>query len=162
MWSAACESQGTVIKSAARTTISDQASQCALRDVNTSRETMPATLDRGAISSNESAFRQGGCSLTDHPANRANNVGILSSRTGGDPNKSADFEPFLVVAGAGIDPAADEQAAHEFVGAHVAAEFDQREVGFGRINVQPINLGQSTKNRRELRMNRTRARSYSA
>ena len=65
----------------------------------------------------------------DHPAQRADDVGVFGAVAGGDADELAGFEAFLVVAGSRVDPAADQQAADELVGIQAAAELDQGEVG---------------------------------
>ena len=77
---------------------------------------------------------------------------VLGAAAGGDAEELAGLEAFLVVAGPGVDSAADEQAADEIFGGHAVAQLDQDEVGAGGIGVETGNHGERRKKRREWRM----------
>ena len=77
------------------------------------------------------------------PAERADDVGVFGAVAGGDPDELAGFEPFLVVAGSGVDPAADQQAgrrARRHSGRRRSST--RAKLANGRINVQSVDLGQ--------------------
>ena len=82
---------------------------------------------------------------------------VLGPVAGGDADELAGFEALLVVAGAGVDAAADEQAADQVLGGQaVAGARPGRSWRASGRRAGPRILARAAKNRRELRMKRMR------
>ena len=75
-------------------------------------------------------------------AQRPDDVGVLGAAAGGDPDELTGLQPLLVIAGPRVDSATNQQPADELVGRQRTMKFDEREIGVGRVNVQPVDLGE--------------------